>query len=95
MGRLLPREIRDRVFEPAFSDLLHSWLTEPDDRRTPFGMRVVATLVGCVPIAARHLLVRAGRLTRLGRVTVWGTAIGASVVLLLLTVIRPYLDYGN
>ena len=26
LGHLLPREVRERIFEPAFSDVLYRWL---------------------------------------------------------------------
>jgi hypothetical protein len=45
LGRLLPREVRERVFEPAFSDLLYAWLTRTAARpRVPFALRVMGTV---------------------------------------------------
>ena len=73
LGRLLPREIRERIFEPAYADLLRRWLDERDQRRGWFGLRVLATYAGCLPIAAPRLFVRRGRLTVFARVTILAT----------------------
>ena len=91
LGRLLPTDVRERIFEPAFSDLLYAWLTEADGvRAVPFGVRAVGTYVGCFPIAVPLLFVRDGRLTRFGRFTVWSTAIVSISLLVLLGVSRSY-----
>jgi len=91
LGRLLPSDVRERIFEPAFSDLLYAWLTAADgDRWVPFGVRAVGTYVGCFPIAVPLMFVRDGRLTRFGRVTVWSTAIVSISLLVLLGVSRSY-----
>ena len=96
LGRLLPAEVRERVFEPAFADLLRAWLTEEEGaRRLPFGVRALGTLAGCAPIALPSLFVRRGRLTRLGKAAVWVAAIFTTLVFLLLNVVQPYADYGN
>lgn len=73
LGRLLPSDVRERVFDPAFSDLMYAWLTETDDRDRglPFGVRVMGTYVGCIPISVPRLFYRQGKLTRFGRVTAW------------------------
>jgi hypothetical protein len=33
LGRLLPRDVRERIFEPAFGDLTYHWLTSDVGRR--------------------------------------------------------------
>lgn len=81
LGRLLPRDVRERVFEPAFADLTYGWLTAAD-RRVPFGVRAVGTFMGCIRIAIPRVIVRHRRLTRVGKVVVWG---GAAIVLVILS----------
>lgn len=91
LGRLLPTDVRERIFEPAFSDLLYAWITEVErERRVPFGVRAVGTYVGCFPIAVPLLFVRGGRLTRFGRITVWSTAVVSISLLVLLGLVRSY-----
>lgn len=76
LGRILPRDVRERIFEPALADLTYGWLTNRDARgRLPFGLHALGTYLGCLPAAGRGLFVRGGRLTRLGRVTVWTIAV--------------------
>ena len=94
LGRLLPREVRERVFEPAFADLTYGWLTAAG-RRVPFGVRAIAMFVGCVRIAIPRVIVRDGRLTRFGKVVVWA---GAAIVLVMLVVANlseGYAAYEN
>jgi len=75
LGRLLPREVRERVFEPAFTDLLRAWLTrERTEGAAPFWAAAITTYLGCLPIAVPHLFVRRGRLTRLGKGLVWAAS---------------------
>lgn len=76
MGRLLPKEVRERIYEPAIADLLHGWLTRRGPaRRLPFGVYAIATALGCVPPAIPRLFVRHGTLTRLSRVLLAGCAV--------------------
>ena len=51
LGRLLPRDVRERIFEPAFGDLTYHWLTSDVGRRVPFGVRALSTFLGCFPVA--------------------------------------------
>ncbi len=90
LGRLLPRDVRERVFEPAFADLTYGWLTAADGR-VPFGVRAVGTFLGCARIAIPRVIVRDRRLTRFGKVVVWG---GAVVLLLMLVVANLTESYG-
>ena len=92
LGRLLPSDVRERVFEPAFGDLLHGWLTRTRRRRTPFGLHALGMLVGCAPIAVPRWFVRDGRLTRFGRVMVWSGAAITSVALILQAAMQSYYD---
>lgn len=82
LGRLLPSEIRERVFEPAYADLRYTFLTSRRPRGS-FGLRVLGTWLGCIPIAVPRVIVRNGRLTRLGR----GVLVGATVVTVYLVVV--------
>jgi hypothetical protein len=84
LGRVLPGEVRERVFDPAFTDLVRAWLTRsPDGSGAPFWVSAIGTYLGCVPIAVPHFFVRRGRLTRLGKGLVW-TASGLTLVWLVL-----------
>ena len=75
LGALLPRDVRERVFEPAFSDMARRWLTLRGGSRVPFGIHAFATYLACLPIAVPSCFVKAGKLTRLGRVTLWTAAV--------------------
>ena len=92
LGRLLPADVRERIFEPAFSDLLYDSLTATPEQapRAPFALRAVGTYMGCMPVALPRLFVRRGRLTRLGRV-----ALAVTGVLLLVAILlaRMYGEY--
>ena len=91
MGRLLPADVRERVFDPAFSDLLRAWLTRrPDAESAPFGLQVFGTYVGCVPFAIPRLFVRGGHLTRFGKVAVWVSIVLALVWIVLLRTSGSY-----
>jgi hypothetical protein len=94
LGRLLPREVRERIFEPAFWDVLHERLSD-DPRRThlPFAFHACGLWVGCLPIATPRLFVKDGNLTRLSRGVLWSVAVAAAVVLIFVNVVRPYLGY--
>ncbi|HXV86529.1 MAG TPA: hypothetical protein VD793_07510 [Gemmatimonadales bacterium] len=91
LGRLFPRDIRERVFEPAFGDLLHQWLKAPAaGRRVPFGVRVVAMCGATVVAAFPDFFVRRRRLTRVGRAAlVIMVLLAAVVVLVFLWFPRP------
>jgi hypothetical protein len=95
LGRLLPREVRERIFEPAFSDLLYSWVTGTGtmNRRVPFAIRALGTYVGCVPVAVPRVFIRHGRLTRVGKATVWGLVTVAVAVWFLRRIGTAYANY--
>lgn len=94
LGRLLPRDVRERAYEPALADLLHQWLTRPDAaHRLPFGLYAVATALGCLPIAIPRLFVRRGTLTRLSRVLLGGLAALLVAVWLLQSYTRTLPGY--
>jgi hypothetical protein len=83
LARLLPRDFRERVFEPALADLRRDSL-----RRTPWRQRCAQLLfaVECLRLgAARHVWHR-GRFTRLG------TAVLA--ILLVSALVIQRLNYG-
>ncbi len=84
LGRLLPQDVRERVFEPAFGDLMHNRLTTAEDRpRLPFGITALGTYLACFPIAIPRLFVKGGRLTSVGRASVWAVAVLATVALVM------------
>lgn len=80
LGRLLPRSVRERVFEPAFADLYRDTLerrSRASASRVPFAFRALATYAGCTPPALARLFVVRGKPTRLSR------ALGVLVVVSL------------
>ena len=93
LGRLLPSDVRERIFEPAFGDLTYHWLTSDAGRRLPFGVRALSTYLGCFPVAIPRLFVRGGRLTGFGRVSVWAVAVLATVMLVLANFAETYASY--
>lgn len=96
LGRLLPQDVRERVFDPAFSDLIYAWLTTAEPgRRVPFGVQAVGTYVGCFPMAIPRLFVRGGRLTRLGRLTVWTLAVLGVLILAVSQITEAYAPYAT
>lgn len=70
LGRLLPREWRERFFEPAFYDLF----VEGAHRRGHFGLRVLLMTLDCMRVGVASTLIQQRRPTR----TAW-------VMLLLVT----------
>ncbi len=92
LGRLLPPDVRERVFEPAFADLTYGWLTTAE-RRVPFGVRALGTFMGCARIAMPRVIVRDRRLTRFGRALVWGGAAIALLVLVVANLTEGYAAY--
>ena len=94
LGRLLPREVRERIYEPALADLTRRWLTDVRSRGAiPFGARALATWIACLPIVIPRTFVRERRLTRLGTIVVWGSAIVVLVVFLLVNLSHEYATY--
>ena len=62
LGRLLPRGVRERIFEPAYHDLF----ADGAHRRSGFAWRVLLMTVDCARVGVTSLLVRRGRPTRAG-----------------------------
>ncbi len=63
LGRLLPRRLRSRVFEPAYSDLL----AERKHRSgLGFGFRVLALALDSYRVGGPHLVWEAARSRRAG-----------------------------
>lgn len=95
LGRLLPREIRERIFEPAFGDLMYTWLKSTEGtRRLPFGAHAMGTYVGCFSIALPRLFMRSGRLTRLGRFSLWAVGCLTTLVLVVANWAQSYASYS-
>lgn len=95
LGRLLPAEIRTRVFDPAFSDLLRSHLTrESAGRAVPFGAQVVAMIASCLAIALPRVFVQRGSLTRFGRGVLWTASLAGLIWLVVLRLSGAYGPVG-
>ena len=56
LGRVLPRRTRERVFEPAFYDLLRRCLRSPRAGHVQLGGRTVGILAGSCAVAAQRVL---------------------------------------
>ena len=96
LGRLLPRDVRERIFEPAFGDLMHHWLTTSGkSSRLPFSVRALSTFLACCSVAIPRLFVRGGRLTGFGRASAWAVAIVATITLVLANVAQTYATYDH
>ena len=94
LGRLLPKDVRERIFEPAFGDLMYHWLTSADaGGRLPFGVHALSTYLGCFPVAIPRLFVNGGRLTNFGRASVWAVAVLATVALVVANMAQAYASY--
>ena len=93
LGRLLPRDVRERIFEPAFGDLTYHWLRSDGGRGLPFGVRALSTYLGCFPVAIPRIFVKGGRLTGFGRASVWVVAVLATVMLVLANFAQSYASY--
>jgi len=93
LGRILPREVRERIYEPAFSDLLYRWLTQSAPQRLPFGMYALATVLGCARIAVPRMFIRNGAPTRLTRVFVVLLLAVAVAVVILQRITRTVYSY--
>ena len=91
LGRVLPKDVRERIYEPAFADLLYRRLTRGARGRLPFAVYAIGTALRCVPIALPRLVVRDGAMTRFARVTVFVmAAVGILIaVLMALTTTEP------
>lgn len=96
LGRVLPPDVRERVFEPAFYDAVRTWLQHrPGRGRMPLGAYALWTALRCAPIALPRFFISQGRLTKLSRIAIAIAAIGTPLLLALLVVLRPYLGYDN
>ncbi len=62
LGRLLPRDVRERIFEPAFHDLF----ADGAHRRSGFALRVLLMTADCARVGMAAVLFRRGRPTRAG-----------------------------
>jgi hypothetical protein len=90
LGRLLPAETRERLFDPAFADLPRAWLTTPAGARVPFPIAVIGIWLDCLARGVPWLFVPRRPLTRVGRVCLAGTVVVTIIVVVLVTRI----EYG-
>ena len=66
LGRLLPRRVRERIFEPAFHDLLRRAIESRRDHSGWFAVGAVGVFAGSFAIAVRRLLLTRGVLVLAG-----------------------------
>ena len=95
LGRLLPKDVRVRIFEPAYEDMLYNWLSSPSRSRRRLELDALTTWMACVPIAVPRSIVRDGRLTRAGRTLVWGGVAAVLLVLLVANLADVYASYDG
>jgi len=94
LGRLLPSEVRERVFEPAFADLMRDELTVSQrPARASFGLRATGMCLRCLPIAVPQIFLKRGRLTRFGRASMWVAAVLVTVALVVANMRHAYASY--
>lgn len=87
IARILPRHIRERVFEPAFADLL----LDDDESELPANRRQLVRFSATIVLVAESFRLALpayfwyrGRVTRLGR-TVAVLLLSSTVIVVLLT----------
>ncbi len=83
MRHVLPRRLRERVFEPAYYDLFADSAIQNTPRPT-LGLRVVWTTVECLGIGISSVLIHRRRPTR----ATW-LILGFIIVATLFVLIRP------
>ena len=95
LGRLLPADVRERIYEPAFGDMLRAWLTAPaGSRRTPFVVRALGTWLGCLAIGVPRWFVRDRKLTRLGQASAWALVLLVTLALVVANMRQAYAGMG-
>lgn len=85
LGRLLPREVRERVFEPACYERLHDVLANRTTRRAGVGVYAISVFVGTAGRNLPRIWFEGRRLSGLGRlaIAVGLTMIGSWMVLMV------------
>ena len=82
LARVLPSEFRERVFEPAWADIVLEEGAGPRSRGTVFRARAVL-LVECLRLGLPQWVWHRGRATRLARRAMGAVAIAAVLRILL------------
>ena len=82
--------MRERVFEPAFADLVRRHRESGTTAASAFGLNVLGTYAACLPVAAPHPFVRRGKLTRLGKACLASAFALVAVVLVLVRLSDGY-----
>lgn len=90
LGRILPRDVRERIYEPALADLLRAWLGRTERWRLPLWAHVLRTLAGCSRVAVPRLFVVRGRLTTFGRMCCATAVVAALVILVVANLYTGY-----
>lgn len=79
LGRLLPRSVRRRYFEPAYHDLIADMVERGRSLTGPYlPSRVVLMALDCARVSASNSLVRDRRPTRV----TWTLLVGVSLCLI-------------
>ncbi len=86
LGTVLPREIRERIFEPACYDLLRERVSRDKDRREKwsYSLRAVHILVSSTWRGALLVLPKRRSVRRLAKIAVLGGLAAAILMLILL-----------
>ncbi len=86
LGAVLPREIRERIFEPACYDLLRERASRDNDRRErwSYSLRAVHILVSSTWRGALLVLPKRRSVRRLAKIAVLGGLAAAILMLILL-----------
>jgi len=82
-GKVLPKGVRERVYEPALADLrLERFESEAGTESVPFGLSALMTLLGCLPIALHWSVTRPGTLSRRSRIVLVSAVVVVSLVVI-------------
>ncbi len=90
LGVVLPREIRERIFEPACYDLLRERVSRDRDRRRKWSdsLRAVNILVSSTWRGALLVLPKRRGVRKFAKIAVWG---GLAVAILMLILLRDWI----
>jgi len=94
IGRLLPTEVRERVFEPAYEDLARAWLGEgAGGSGRLFGPRALSMLFLAAVVTVPRLILDRRRILGFAKVVVWSAIVTGSLLVIVLVALRPFLAY--
>ncbi len=91
LGRLLPREVRTRIFEPAYNDLLREWLASGEEAPPwRFGVRALGILGGSAGVGVRRALLRRERIATVLKLV---AGLVTLIAILLVVLLRDWIAY--